>query len=79
MADKQWFTGKEAAEHLGISHSQFSRLANAGHFPVSYVPGLKDSWRVSREKLDELMRDNEQFIPDRPHKGRGRPAGKVAQ
>jgi excisionase family DNA binding protein len=56
---KEWLNIKEAAEYLGISYGRLSTLINDGVYPVSLVPGFKKEQRLSRSKLDEMLRETE--------------------
>lgn len=59
MADKEWLSIKEAAEYLGISYGRLSTLINEGVYPVSLVPGFKKEQRISKTRLDEMLRKSE--------------------
>jgi len=58
--EKEWLTVKEAAEYLGVSYGRFSTLVKRGVYPVSKVPGFEGMRRVSRSRLDQMMRENEE-------------------
>jgi len=57
---KEWLTVKEAAEYLGVSYGRFSTLVKRGVYPVSKVPGFEGMRRVSRSRLDQMMRESEE-------------------
>lgn len=63
--DKQWFTMKEAAGHIGLPYSTFTQLAASGDIPVSIVPGTKRTYRVHREELDNYLRGNVRKIGEK--------------
>jgi len=62
---KEWLTIREAAEYLGISYGRLSTLINDGVYPVSLVPGFKKEQRLSRTRLDEMLRESEHTKEER--------------
>jgi hypothetical protein len=41
-------------------YGRFSTLVKRGVYPVSKVPGFEGMRRVSRSRLDQMMRENEE-------------------
>jgi excisionase family DNA binding protein len=59
---KEWLTLEEAADYLGVSYTRMVQKVNEGVYPVAIVPGFKNTQRISRTTLDEMLRQAEKPI-----------------